>query len=62
MKKYVALQAEHIYVTATNMVNLANESDEEVECKFGESKITAKPGNTPEEIVDQYWAKAPERP
>lgn len=62
MKTYTASQGEHIYVVATSMVNLANESDEEVECKFGDSKITAKPGNSPEEIVDQYWSKAPERP
>lgn len=62
MKKYVAAQAEEIYVTATNMAKLSDESGEEVECIFNSSTINAKPGNSPKEIVDQYWSKAPERP
>jgi hypothetical protein len=62
MKTYKAPPMEHIYVTTKNMVDLANESGEEVESTFSMVRITAKPGDSREDVEAQYWSKAPERP
>jgi len=62
MRTYSVPNGEDIRITAVKMVALADETGEDVECKFNGSTIKALPGNSTQEIVDQYWSKAPERP